>query len=106
MLAIPNGRAFSDWIFRAFYRATHDRREPGYDPHRQTLTAADFARLLAAAGLRPLQQITIGESFAWLHKHSRLRSVLTGVFRAGRRLAPERCAYGWWCAVSRVDAEV
>lgn len=94
IVAVPDGRALSDRLFRAWYRATHLRggRYPG---HVRRWTRQSIGAAMEDAGF-DLQAVTrIGESYSWLHRHRLTRRALLALHSAGGRLAPDFFAYGW-----------
>ena len=102
ILAIPNGRSFSDRAFRLWYWLHHRPSDDDYDPHRQVFTQESFEELLRANGLAVLHTARIGESYSWLRKHPRVRSIATRLTRRLSCVAPERSSYGWHYIVERI----
>jgi SAM-dependent methyltransferase len=93
IVAVPNGHSLSDWLFRAWYRATH-LRGGRYRGHvrRWRLTAIRAA--LEESGLAVCAVTRIGESYSWLRKHRRARAALLALHRRAARCG-DFFAYGW-----------
>ena len=99
--AVPNGKAVSDRLFRAFYRLTHDPKSVDYDPHHQRFTKDGFLDLLRGSGFTIAAVTDVGEGYSWLHKHPRLRSVLTQWSGRLRRRWNDAFLYGWFAIAVR-----
>jgi SAM-dependent methyltransferase len=92
--AVPNGRALSDLLFRAWHRLFHGRSEDG-SRHVQRYTLHAFLRLLEVTGFDVVSFSEVEESFSWLGKHPRVQRTLAWLFR--RLLLVHRATflYGW-----------
>ncbi|MEM7204981.1 MAG: methyltransferase domain-containing protein [Planctomycetota bacterium] len=92
--AVPHGNAFSDRLFRAYYRAFH--RDPAtFDGHVQRFTKPAFVGLIEDAGFDVLGVVDVGEAYAWLHKHPLLQRTLTRLNGLLRRWHNDAFLYGW-----------
>lgn len=94
IVAVPNGSALSDRLFRIWYRVTH-LRGGRYRGHVRRWTLASITAAMRDAGF-DLQAVTrIGESYSWLHKHRLARRMLLALHTHNRRFGPDFFAYGW-----------
>ncbi len=101
LAAVPNGRAWSDRMFRAWFRCSQPfGREPGA-AHIQRFTRASFLASLANADLRPHWVAPMQEAFSWLHKHRHARRLATRAFDAMQERFGDSFRYGWYVAAQR-----
>ena len=98
--AVPNGRALSDRMFRAWHRLFHGRGQRGCC-HVQRFTLHSFLRLVELSGFDVVHFSEIEESFSWLHKHPWLRRALTAVHRVLLPLHRGTFLYGWHVVARR-----
>ena len=105
VVAVPNGYALSDRLFRWYFHLAHTGPRPEGSAHVQRFRLAALHELIEEAGFEVLETLPVEECFSWLHKHPLARAGMTRTWHALARGFGERFRYGWWALARRVGGD-